>query len=65
MTGEREILDRDGWRCTVIIRPRIVRTRLREWTIPREPTRCPVMGSEMVVVDGKTLCPKHAREVSQ
>ena len=60
-----EIRGRDGWRCTAIIQPRVVHTRLREWRIPREPTRCPVMGSEMVVVDGKTYCPKHAREIAE
>lgn len=47
----RAILNRDKWRCTQQITHRIS-GRLG---------RCPVMGSEMVVRDGRTMCPRCAR----
>lgn len=48
---------RDGWRCTAIIQPREVKPG---FFLPREPGRCMGMGSEMLVVDGRTLCPRCA-----
>lgn len=58
------VRDRDGWQCTATIQPRTFTNAHGTVTIPREPRRCPIMGSEMVVLDGRTLCPKHAREVA-
>lgn len=56
--GERQaIRDRDGWRCTQVIEPRAHNGR----TFGHR-GRCPVMGSEMVVYHGVTLCPRHARD---
>lgn len=49
----RAILDRDKWRCTAMVEDRLRPGRTR---------RCTVMGSEMVVRGGRTLCPRCARE---
>lgn len=71
---ERAILLRDGYQCTVIHNPlkeahdRAVGRRATElaaqiqrlrdaWGGPR---RCGVVGSEMVVRDGRAMCPRHA-----
>lgn len=54
---EREILLRDKYHCTETVQPREVKPGF--W-IPKEPRRCAVMGSEMVVVDGRAMCPRHA-----
>lgn len=53
---------RDGWRCTAIVQPRRFDKAGKTWWFPPEARRCGVVGSEMVVVDGRTLCPRHARE---
>lgn len=69
------ILKRDGWRCTVIDDPlkrahnqafgrgatelagKVQSLREREG-----PRRCTTTGSEVDVVDGRTMCPRHAEE---
>lgn len=62
--SDTAVKNRDGWRCTEIIQPREITNAHGIFTIPREPRRCSVMGSEMVVVDGKTYCPKHASDLA-
>jgi len=57
---QRVILDRDKWRCTEIVEPRTYKGR-----VFGQRQRCPVMGSEMVVVDGRAMCPHHAREAGK
>lgn len=47
----RQVLDRDDWQCTSGVRHRL----------SGRVARCPIMGSEMVVVDGRAQCPAHAR----
>jgi hypothetical protein len=45
-------LRRDGWHCTAIVQPH---PKLNGWG----PRRCPVVGSEMTVVDSQNRCPRH------
>jgi protein gp37 len=53
--GERGIKDSDGWRCTA--------QRYLAWRGSETAHRCTVVGSEMVVRDGRTFCPSHARRL--
>jgi hypothetical protein len=57
-----EILLRDKYHCTATVMPREVRAGL---FIPREPRRCSIVGSEMVVRDGRAVCPRHAHEIDR
>jgi hypothetical protein len=58
-------LRRDHWICTGLTLPRKVVNANGTWLFPPTPRRCSMTGSEMRVVDGRTVCPEHARQIEE
>lgn len=57
---EEAILLRDGYRCTETVHPR----EAPNGRMVGHSGRCPGMGSDVIAIDGRTLCPHHARLLS-
>jgi hypothetical protein len=76
--GRTEILLRDKYQCTVIHDPLLISyeaavrahndllaKRLKKLRERIGPHRCVAVGSEMVVRNGQTMCPRHARKFDE